>query len=138
MKLLALGKKGFDRDCADGAAQVAQHVEQPRCGTGLGRRDADHGDGGQRCHRQCLTERPRHIRNKKLRGSVVWVEVQVHKATCGEDRKADTHQKARIEPGISSGTKGITSSCGYPVQAMTSPLCCASNPCETARYCGSR
>jgi hypothetical protein len=62
MVLLALGEEHFQRRCANRSAEVAQHVEKFRRTARLGRRNAHHGDRGQRRHDDRLAEGPRHGR----------------------------------------------------------------------------
>ena len=138
VKLFALGKVGLDRGGAECAAEVAHHVEEARGGSCLRRPDPDHRNGGDRGHDDRLAERPDNIGPEQLRRGIVLVEIKVHEAADGEDEQAGADEKARVDAFINSGTSGITNSCGSPVQAMTSPACSESKPCETARYCGSR
>ncbi len=98
MELLALGLEGLQHGNADRAAEIARHVEQCRCGPGIGRFDPGGGDRRQRREYKCLAECADDVRPEQLVGCRVQRHVNVHEITRREQHKADSNHDSGVEP----------------------------------------
>lgn len=98
MELFALRQEGLQRGDAEGAAEIAHHVEERRSRTGILLLDACGGDRRKRGENERLTDGADDVRPEQLVGGIIAGHVHVHEVRSGEEGKADDDQQAHIEP----------------------------------------
>ncbi len=87
VKLFALGNHRGQGRCADGAAEIAQHVADARCRGHVLWRDVSGGHRGEWCEHHSLADSAHNIRNPELVTGIVGRHGCIHEAAIGKDGK---------------------------------------------------